>query len=224
MDTHTAVVELLGIMFFMQSHLRLYKEDQWDQSEMCGGRSEYLHHSPWVIWIIERTTPKGKLDHTVPGNINRGTGPSRLGQSWIWNHKVWLYYPVLSNGGSDSRMTALVRVNSNCKWEIHPLITDRAPYLSDSNKIYGHGPQTGLDTKIERPNETWSQLAAVVSSLWGSHHIQRGCQQGSRTMSIVWSNYPAMYEDRCLNVWSSEWQCVFIHTSVKPLQLPVVMR
>jgi hypothetical protein len=44
-------------------------------------------------------------------DINMGTWPSRLGESRIWESKIWLWVPRYSN----LRVIALARVSSNCK-------------------------------------------------------------------------------------------------------------
>jgi hypothetical protein len=53
------------------------------------------------------------------GDINIGTGHSRLLESWMWESKMWSWDPR----DSDLRMSALARASSNCKWQTHSLIS-----------------------------------------------------------------------------------------------------
>jgi hypothetical protein len=52
------------------------------------------------------------------GDINTGTRPSRLGESRIWDSKIWSRVPR----ESDLRMFVLMRASNNCKLEAHPLV------------------------------------------------------------------------------------------------------
>jgi hypothetical protein len=54
------------------------------------------------------------------GDLNKGSWPSRLGKTRIWDSKIWSC--VLWD--SDPRMTALVRVSSNFKRETNPLVRE----------------------------------------------------------------------------------------------------
>jgi hypothetical protein len=54
------------------------------------------------------------------GDINTGTWPSRLGESRIWDSKLWSWVPR----ASDPRLTALARITSNCKRQTHPLVRE----------------------------------------------------------------------------------------------------
>jgi hypothetical protein len=53
-------------------------------------------------------------------DINTGTWPSRLGESRIWDSKIWSWIPR----DSDLRMTALARTVSNCERQTHPLVRE----------------------------------------------------------------------------------------------------
>jgi hypothetical protein len=59
--------------------------------------------------------------------INRGTCLSRFWGSKIWSSVPWGYGP---------RITALVRVNSNCKRQIYPLVREGAAQKKRS-KLFG---------------------------------------------------------------------------------------
>jgi hypothetical protein len=58
------------------------------------------------------------------GDINTGTWPSRLGESQIWDSKIWPWVP----GDSDLRMTALTKTSSNCNRQTHPLVREDVTY------------------------------------------------------------------------------------------------
>jgi hypothetical protein len=62
----------------------------------CGGGVKYLHRSP----ASRRKRHKGK--------------------SRIWDSKIWSRVPR----DSDTRMNALARASSKCKWQTHPLIRE----------------------------------------------------------------------------------------------------
>jgi hypothetical protein len=84
----------------------------------CGGGVEYLHRSP----ASPRRRRKG---NPVPGGItggdlNMGTWPSRLGESRIWDSKIWSWVPR----ESDRRMTVLARASKNCKLQTRPLVIE----------------------------------------------------------------------------------------------------
>jgi hypothetical protein len=54
------------------------------------------------------------------GDINSGTWSSRLGESQIWESKMWSWVPW----DSDLRMTALEKSSSNWKRQTHLLVRD----------------------------------------------------------------------------------------------------
>jgi hypothetical protein len=92
-------------------------------SILCGGGVEYLHCRPASCRRQQKGNPMPG-DITGPpcswGDINTGTWPSRLGESQIWDSKMWSWVPWDSN----LRMTVLARASSNCKGQIHPLIRE----------------------------------------------------------------------------------------------------
>jgi hypothetical protein len=53
-------------------------------------------------------------------DINTGTWPSRLGESRIWDSKIWSWVPR----DSGLRMTALARTGIKSKRQTHPVVTD----------------------------------------------------------------------------------------------------
>jgi hypothetical protein len=74
------------------------------------------------------------------GDINTGTWPSRLGESRIWECKLWSWVPR----DSDLRMTPLARASSNCKRQTHPLVREDVtwgplPQMFSWKKIFGMG-------------------------------------------------------------------------------------
>jgi hypothetical protein len=58
------------------------------------------------------------------GDINTGTWPSRLGESPIWDRKIWSRVPP----NLDPRMTALARASSNYKFQTQSLVRESAPH------------------------------------------------------------------------------------------------
>jgi hypothetical protein len=82
-----------------------------------------------------------KLDHSVPGDINTGTWPSRLWESRIWDSKMWSWVPR----DSDPKMTALARTSSNCKRQTRSLVRDGTPHQQIRNWM--------LDTKTDWPTD-----------------------------------------------------------------------
>jgi hypothetical protein len=63
------------------------------------------------------------------GDINTGTWPSRLGESRIWDSKIWSRVPR----DSDQRMIALARTSSNCKRQTRSLVRENAPHQQTRN-------------------------------------------------------------------------------------------
>jgi hypothetical protein len=72
-----------------------------------------------VVKASEREPSAGGYNWTTlfPG---MGTWPSRLGESRIWDSKIWSW--VLRY--SDLRMNVLARASSNCKLQINPLVRE----------------------------------------------------------------------------------------------------
>jgi hypothetical protein len=62
-------------------------------------------------------------------DINTRTWPSRLGESRIWDSKIWSWVPRYS----DLRMTALARTSSNCKRQTRSLVRESAPHQQTCN-------------------------------------------------------------------------------------------
>jgi hypothetical protein len=65
------------------------------------------------------------------GDINTGTWPSRLGESQIWDSKMWPWVPWDLN----PRITALSRTSSNCKWPTRPIVSVGAPPQQTCNSL-----------------------------------------------------------------------------------------
>jgi hypothetical protein len=63
------------------------------------------------------------------GDINTGTLPSRLGESWIWDSKIWSQIPWYS----DPRMTVLARTSSKCKLQTRSL---REPNINKPANVW----------------------------------------------------------------------------------------
>jgi hypothetical protein len=63
------------------------------------------------------------------GDIDTATWPSRLGESRIWDTKIWLWVPR----DSDLRITALARASSNFKRRIPSLVGESAPHQQTCN-------------------------------------------------------------------------------------------
>jgi hypothetical protein len=116
----------------------------------------------YVAWRRVRIPPRSPASHRrrrkgnpVPGGItgspcswgdlNTGTWSSRLGESRIWDGKIWSWVPR----DSDPRITALARPSSNSKWQIHPLVREGTPHQQTRNcltviKIWSCAPDGGL--------------------------------------------------------------------------------
>jgi hypothetical protein len=54
------------------------------------------------------------------GDINKGTWPSRLGESRIWDSKICSWVPR----NSDLIIAELAKASSNCKRQTHPLVRE----------------------------------------------------------------------------------------------------
>jgi hypothetical protein len=118
------------------------------------GEFEYLHHSP----ASRRRRWKG---NPVPGDINMGTWPFRLGETRIWDSKIWSW--VLRN--SAPRMTALGRVSSICKRQVRHLVREGAPHQQAHNcltviKIWSRAPSWCF---TPRQKADWP---SVVAQFW----------------------------------------------------------
>jgi hypothetical protein len=61
--------------------------------------------------------------------INTGIWPSRLGESRIWDSKIWSWVPR----DSDPRMTVLARTSSGYKRQTRPLIREGPPHQQTRN-------------------------------------------------------------------------------------------
>jgi hypothetical protein len=84
-------------------------------------RSKAIYREPKRLEIASNPVPGGSILATLfLGYINTGTWPSRLGESGIWERKIWSW--VLRDW--DLTMTALARPSSNCKRQTHPLVRE----------------------------------------------------------------------------------------------------
>jgi hypothetical protein len=86
-------------------------------------------------------------------DINTATWPSRLGESRIWDSKIWSWVPQ----ESDLRMTALARTNCNCKLQTCPLVRESNKPATDSNKNLLVSPRWVHFSKIDWPIDCRSQ-------------------------------------------------------------------
>jgi hypothetical protein len=106
-SSHGTIVELLETVFSMWSVPRCYitRTQAWEESDIspCGGGVKYLHRSPASHRRRRKLNP-------VPGsitgplcswrNISTGTWCSMLGESRIWDSKIWSRVP--RDSASDS--------------------------------------------------------------------------------------------------------------------------
>jgi hypothetical protein len=119
------------------------------RSHPHGGGFKYLHcshacHRRW--WKGNPLSGGGYNWATLfQGDINTGTWPSRLGESRIWDNKIWSWVPRNSN----PRMTVLAKASSNCRWQTHPL--DREGALHQLT----HSCVTVTKIWSWAPNGTW---------------------------------------------------------------------
>jgi hypothetical protein len=63
------------------------------------------------------------------GDVNTGTWSSRLGESQIWDSKIWSRVPRDSN----QRIIALARTSSNCKQQTRSLVKESDPHQQTRN-------------------------------------------------------------------------------------------
>jgi hypothetical protein len=77
-------------------------QEAWRQDELIGGTSAWGYN--WATLFL--------------GYINTGTWPSILGESRIWDSKMWSWVSRNLYG----RMTALARAHSNYQRQAHPLV------------------------------------------------------------------------------------------------------
>jgi hypothetical protein len=101
-------------------------------SQPCGDGFEYIHRSPASRMRRRKgnPVPEGYNWATLfLGDINTGTWSSRLGESRIWDSKIWSRIPR----DSDPRMTALARTSNNCKRQTRFLVTESAPHQLTRN-------------------------------------------------------------------------------------------
>jgi hypothetical protein len=95
------------------------------------GRFEYIHHSSLSCRRWQEGTQCLRYNWATLflGDRNTGTWPTRLGESQIWDGKIWSW--VLRD--SDLRITALARASSNCKWQTCPLFRKGASHQQSCN-------------------------------------------------------------------------------------------
>jgi hypothetical protein len=138
-NTHAAWL-LLETLFSTRSVQRGYKVESWGDpiGSPCGCGVEYLHRSPASRRWWRKGEPSVLVYNRVClflGVINTGTLPSRLGESRIWDNKMWSWVPR----DSDLKMTALARASSSCKRQTHPLVRNLTASVQLENKITGRG-------------------------------------------------------------------------------------
>jgi hypothetical protein len=104
-------------------------------------------------------------------HIHTGSWPLRLGESRIWDSKIWQRVPR----DTDLKMTALARTSSNCIRQTRPLVREGAVHQQTHNsqtvtKIWSWAPdgcltprQTGRLT-VGR-NITWTFWVELVEEL-----------------------------------------------------------
>jgi hypothetical protein len=112
---------------------------------LCGGGVEYLHHSPASCSRQQKWNPVPKGITRPPcygGDINMRTWPSRLGESRIWDSKMWLWVPWDSN----LRMTALARPAAIVK-DILILMSERMLHKSYNSKCSVGNKITGRESQ-----------------------------------------------------------------------------
>jgi hypothetical protein len=118
-----------------------------------------------------------------------GTWPSRLGESRIWDSKIWSRVPR----DSDPRMTALARSSSNCKRQTRSLVRESAPHQQACNcltvrKIWsGCSPprQTGRLT-VGRNKPLTLTLTLTLTSIQLVSAVQLSTVEWSETVGEQW--------------------------------------
>jgi hypothetical protein len=111
-------------VFSTRSIQRGYKEDNW--SENSQSRVEAGSNTSTVALLVvggdEKEPSAWRYNRATLslGDINTGTLPSRLGESRIWDSKMWSWVPR----DSDLRMTALVKTSSNSKRQTLSLVRE----------------------------------------------------------------------------------------------------
>jgi hypothetical protein len=103
------------------------------------------------------------------GDINTETWSSRLGESPIWDSKIW---------NSDPRMTALARF-SNCKRQTRPLVIGGAPHQQTRNcltakkkKNWSCAPDGGLTPRQTGRLIVGRNITLTLSCWWSSWQLQ----------------------------------------------------
>jgi hypothetical protein len=87
----------------------------------------------WTTKYIVTWRLKGEImepeEMSIAGPPCSGTWPYRLGESRVWDSKICSWVRRDSN----LRMTALVRIRSNCKPQTHPLVREGTPHRQTRN-------------------------------------------------------------------------------------------
>jgi hypothetical protein len=134
MDTWHHIRKLLEIVFSIGSCRSCIRRTNWSfQSGVAsrGGGLEH-HRSPASGRRRRKKNPApGGYNWATLflGYINTGIWPSRLGESRIWDSKMWSWVPR----NSDPRMTALTTASSSYKWQIRPLVREGSPHQQTRN-------------------------------------------------------------------------------------------
>jgi hypothetical protein len=88
-----------------------------------GGRFQQLVSSNFIVYVVYVVYPCwGRVEYLHRDPVSRRR--RRIGKSQIWDSKIRSRVPR----GSDPKMTALARTNSNCKQQTRPLVRESAPY------------------------------------------------------------------------------------------------
>jgi hypothetical protein len=153
----------------------------------CGGGFEYLHRSPAIRRRRQKVEP-GAWGHIwvnlFLGDINTGTWPSRLGESRIWDSKMWSWVPR----DSGPRMTAVARASSNCKQQTRPLVREGA--LHEETHYCLTVKESGLAPQMGAWHQDRLTVGRNINLLW--HQTRRWqllclpkCRKTFNILSVV---------------------------------------
>jgi hypothetical protein len=150
MDTHItqcmATTAKQANMFSTRSTLRLIK---WQLAEPS-------------VWGYNRATL------LMWGYTNMETWPSKLGVSWIWDSKIWLWIPW----DSDLRITVLAGTSSSCKLQTRPVVRDGTPHQQICNcpTVIKFGRRTQMGARHQETSQLTLNhnfdLGYLSQSLW----------------------------------------------------------
>jgi hypothetical protein len=149
-----------------------------------------------ALWVVggEKREPSTWGYNWAPlywGDINTGSWLSRLVESRIWGSKIWSWVPW----DLDSRMTALARASSNCKWQTCSLIREGAPHQQTRNcltviRIWSWAPDGGLTprqtdrlTICHNITLTWFEISHLWVRDWSQWLALLGCTVNSHYLA-----------------------------------------